>query len=192
MSKILAVLVLLLVSASDEVVKNFNSLNADKWEVISGEWKEQDNVLKGSSGSGDGFIFIKDKTYKNFTLECNIKVENREGSIAFRVVDKNNMYILVFNPKVSKDAQGSVLLIRRIKGKETYFAGAELYVKSNCWIKLKLIVEGKTIRVYANDKFILSVDDENLSEGKVGLRVFGDFLSGCDAYFYDFSVKASN
>ena len=163
-------------------------LNLNKWEKISGDWVVLNDTLKGSTSSGDGLIFLKDKVFKDFILECKISVESREGSIAFRILDKNNMYILVFNPKVNKDAQGSLLLIRRIKGKETYFAGLEQYVPLRTWIKIKLVVEGKKINVYSNDNFVLSVEDENFSEGKVGMRVFGDILSPCTAYYKDFSI----
>ena len=190
MDKLLIIMGILLVAVSAEFVDKFDSLDKEKWEIVSGEWRVKDGVLKGSSGGGDGLIFVKDKVYKNFILECKIKVENREGSIAFGAQDKKNLYIMVFNPKIGKDAQGSVLLIRRVKGKETYFAGAEQYVKSNEWIKIKLVVENKKIDIYANDRFVLSVDDENIAEGKAGFRIFGDFLSGCDAYFDDFSIKS--
>ena len=169
---------------------DFKTFNQTKWQKVSGDWAQEGETLKGSSGGGDGLLFFGTKNFKNFTVECKIKVAHREGSLVFRALDKDNLYILVFNPKTAADAQGSILLIRRVKGKETYFGGAEVYVPLNEWTKIKVISEGKKIDVYMDGRFILSVDDDNLPfEGKVGLRVFGDFFSGCDANFDDFSVK---
>ncbi|MFH1824593.1 MAG: family 16 glycoside hydrolase [Candidatus Firestonebacteria bacterium] len=187
--KLLLLCVSLLLGETFEFVENFNALDFDKWEKISGDWVAINDTLKGSVSGGDGLLFLKDKVFKDFILECKINVENREGSIAFRTLDKNNSYILVFSPKINKDIQGSLLLIKRIKGRETYFAGAEQYVPLKTWIKIKIITEGKKIDIYSNDNFVLSVEDENLSEGKVGLRIFGDFLSPSIAYYKDFSIK---
>lgn len=183
------IMFLLICGAGLEVTEDFNSGDLNKWEIISGNWLIQNNTLRGTSSSGDGVIFLKSKIYENFILECKIKVENREGSLAFRALDKDNLYILVFNPKVSPDSQGSILLIRKVKGKETYFAGAEQYVVPNCWVNIKLIVEGEKINVYVNNRFVLSVDDENFKRGKVGMRIFGDIFTSCNTYYDDFSVK---
>jgi hypothetical protein len=122
-------------------------------------------------------------------MECRVRVENREGSLVFRAFDKNNLYLLVLNPKVNEEAQGSILLIRRIKGKETYFAGSEQYFRTKESVKLKVVCEGNKIDIYLNDKFTLSVEDDNLSSGYAGLRVFGDFFNSCSAYFKEFSIK---
>lgn len=170
---------------SDDFSKGFLS-----WEIVSGDWKAENGMIKGSSGGGEGLLLLKDKLFANFTLECRIKVENREGSLAFRVKDKDNLYLLVFNPKISDESQGSVLLIRRLNGKETYFAGSEQYVWRNEWVKLKISAVKEKLEVYVNGKMTVSVDDKNLKEGRAGLRVFGDFFNGCDAYFDDFSIKA--
>ncbi|OGF48701.1 MAG: hypothetical protein A2231_09555 [Candidatus Firestonebacteria bacterium RIFOXYA2_FULL_40_8] len=145
--------------------------------------------VQGASGGGDGIILYKGRAFTNFVMECKVRVENREGSLAFRVIDKNNLYILVLNPKTSDEAQGSILLIRRIKGKETYFAGCEQYFRVKEQVKMKVICEGKKIDIYINDKFSLSVEDGNISSGFVGFRLFGDFFNGSNAYFKEFSVK---
>ena len=159
------------------------------WEVLSGNWKVVDGGINGNSGGGDGLILFKGPFLKNFTLECKISVENREGSLAFRVSDKNNMYLLVLSPKTDEESQGSILLIRRVKGKETYFAGAEQYFKIKEFVKIKIVCDGNKIDAYVNDKFAVSVEDANLPSGLAGLRVYGDFFNGAAASFKDFSVK---
>jgi len=169
------------VGGSDAVLKN--------WQIECGNWKLTEEGLNGTSGGGDGLIFYKNQQFRNFVMECNVRVENREGSLVFRASDKQNLYLLVFNPKTDKDSQGSVLVVRRVNGKETYFAGTELKIPRKEWIKLKVVCEDSNIQIYVNDKFTLSVDDENLKTGAVGLRVYGDFLNGCNASFKDFSVK---
>ena len=168
--------------------EDFSTLDRSKWSVISGDWSVKNGMLKGSTGGGDGLLFYTERAYRDFILECRINVENREGSLVFRAKDKNNLYILVFNPKFSKDSQGSFLVIRRIGGKDTYFAGLELYKKNNEWIKAKIEARGKIIKIYADDNLVISVEDDNFSAGLVGLRIFGDILNGCDAYFDDFKV----
>lgn len=160
------------------------------WEVVSGDWKLSGDGLSGNSGSGDGLLFFKKRTFTNFVMECKVRVENREGSLVFRAADKQNLYILVFNPKFNPGDQGSILLIRRVKGKETYFAGSEQYIKAKEWLTLKVVCEDKRIDVYVNGKLTVSVEDPNHETGFVGLRVFGDFFNGCNAQFKDFSVKA--
>ncbi|MCX5776720.1 MAG: DUF1080 domain-containing protein [Candidatus Firestonebacteria bacterium] len=168
---------------------NFSSQELKNWEKISGNWEVKGNTLQGTSGGGDGLLFYKGVIFKNFTMECSVKVENREGSLFFRAVDRENFYLLVFNPKVA-NVQGSVLLLRRLKGRETYFAGCEQQVKTKEWVKLKVVCEGKRIDIYLNDKFTISAEDENLESGYAGLRVFGDIFNGCNAYFKDFLIKS--
>ena len=118
-------------------------------------------------------------------------MESREGSLVFRAVDRQNLYILVFNPKVNPEDQGSILLIRRVKGRETYFAGSEQYIRLKEWVTLKVACEGKKIEIYVNGNLTVSVEDPNFESGFVGLRVFGDFFYGCNAGFKDFLVKAA-
>ncbi|MFH1074326.1 MAG: family 16 glycoside hydrolase [Candidatus Firestonebacteria bacterium] len=172
-----------------EYKDNFTSKDLCNWEVLSGNWNTVAGELHGTSGGGDGLIFYKGSTFKNFELECKMRVENREGSLVFRASDKNNLYILVLSPKVNEESQGSLMLIRRIKGKETYFAGSEQYFRVKEPVKLKVICEGKKIDVYVNENLRLSVEDDNLSAGYTGLRVFGDFFNSAGAYFKEFSVK---
>ncbi|GEM_PF-2715964 len=161
------------------------------WEVVSGNWTQNDGFLQGNSSGGDGLLFYKKRTFANFVLECKVKVVNREGSLVFRAADKQNLYILVFNPKVNPEDQGSVLLIRRVRGRETYFAGSEQYIGSNEWLTLKVSCEDRRIEVYVNNKLTVSVEDASHGSGFVGLRVFGDIFNGCNAQFKDFSIRTS-
>ncbi|OGF47532.1 MAG: hypothetical protein A2452_02435 [Candidatus Firestonebacteria bacterium RIFOXYC2_FULL_39_67] len=185
----LAIVLFIVLSPVTDNKDSLLTKDLNNWNIISGNWSIVDNEIHGISGGGDGLIFFKKSIFKNFVMECKINVVNREGSLVFRAADKNNLYILVFNPKVNEESQGSILLIRRLKGKETYFAGSEQYFRIKESVKLKIICEGKKIDIYVNDKFTLSVEDNNLAFGFTGLRVFGDFFNSCSAYFKEFSVK---
>jgi hypothetical protein len=176
-------------TAGIDITDNFDLLDKTVWQEVSGRWTVEEGRLKGESGYGDGLIFIKDRIYSDFVMEADISVYNREGSFAFRALDTNNMYLLVFNPKTNKESQGSILLIRRVNGKESYFAGAEQYVYIKEKINLKVETEGANIEIYVNGKLRISVEDTNFTSGKAGFRVYGDFLNSCKAYFDNFSIK---
>jgi len=185
----LMVALLIGLSPAVEFKEDFSGKQLLSWETLSGSWKTQGGELLGSSSGGDGLIFFKGGVLKNFSLECKIKVENREGSLVFRALDRNNLYLLVLNPKIGEEAQGSVLLLRRVNGKETYFAGCEQYFPKNEQVKLKVVCEGSKIDVYVNDKFTLSAEDKTFTSGFTGFRVFGDIFNGARASFQEFSVR---
>jgi len=178
-------------AAAGEFRESFTELDSAKWSRISGgTWEIKNGELEGKSSGGDGLLFYEGGTFTDFTLECSLKVVSREGSLVFRAKDKENLYLLVFSPKEKKDSQGSLLLLRREKGKETYFAGVEVQSKPGDLIKIKISVRGRVIDVYAANKLCLSVEDATFSKGKVGLRVYGDFFNSAEAYFDDFGIKS--
>jgi hypothetical protein len=79
------------------------------WSAFAGDindWHWAGGNIKAHKDYGDGLL-LSGKDYGDFTMSVVASVNNREASMAFRMQDKNNGYILVFCPAGTHWTQGN-------------------------------------------------------------------------------------
>lgn len=158
------------------------------WSVLDGDhgqWNWADGRINAHSTSFET-ILASHETYRDFSLSAIASTTNREASLAFRLQDADNGYIIVFGPNGTPRADaGHLALVKKISGKETTLASYHGRVFSSIGQSAKVAVtaQGSLIEVRLNDVRILRITDTTFSTGRIGLRIFGDGDSPCDSTF---------
>ena len=159
-----------------------------EWSVISGDngqWVFADGQIEAHSITGDS-ILVSSEKYGDVTFSATAKTSNREASLAFRMQDAANGYILNFTPVGSPgEPNGFVRLRKRIGNDETTLAtyqGPRL-VATGKSAKIKVVAKGSSIQVFLNGADVLRAHDTTFTNGCIGLRVYGWADSPCDATF---------
>ena len=152
-----------------------------------GQWYWADNKINASSTSGDSILASR-KIYRDVTLSAVLYTTNREASLALRVRNGNNSYIIQFVPNETPWAGangGRIAIARRRSGRETIlsaYRGPGLPFAGEP-VKLTATVKGPWIGVYLNGVLLLQTTDRTFPAGRIGLRIFGDPDQPCDATF---------
>ena len=159
-----------------------------EWSAISGDngqWVFADGQIETHSITGDSILASSEK-YGDVTFSAFAKTTNREASLAFRMQDAANGYILNFTPVGSPgEPNGFVRLRKRIGNDETTLAvyqGPRLAATGKS-AKIKVVAKGSLIQVFLNGANVLRAHDTNFTTGYIGLRVYGWEDSPCDATF---------
>jgi RNA polymerase sigma factor (sigma-70 family) len=163
-----------------------------EWSVISGnegQWSWSGGKIEAHTIDGDS-ILASSKKYGDVTFSATVGTPNREASLAFRMQDADNGYILNFTPVGSPgEPNGFVRLRKRIGNDETTLAtyqGPRL-VATGKSAKIKVVAKGSSIQVFLNGANVLRMHDTTFTNGYIGLRVYGWADFPCDATFADVS-----
>lgn len=175
-----------------------NTLHAmrTEWAALSGDsnaWVWQGDKLTAHSTGFDA-IFASSETYRDVTLSAYCFTTNREASLAFRMQDAQNGYLVIFGPAGTPhpyNPNGKIILVRRVNGADVELAIYQGYVFSTLGFAAKLAVtaKGPWIEVRLNDVVVLHAKDSTFAEGRIGLRIFGDGEYPCDAVFSRVTVR---
>jgi len=167
--------------------KTMRTIQAE-WSAISGDngqWSWAGGKIEGHSVTGDS-IFGSSKKYDDVTFCATARTLNREASLAFRMQDATNGYILNFTPVGSPgEPNGFVRLRRRIGNDETTLAiyqGPRLAATGKS-ANIKIVAKGSFIQVFLNGANVLRAHDTNFTSGSIGFRVYGWADAPCDATF---------
>jgi len=159
-----------------------------EWSAISGDsgqWVFADGQIEAHTINGDS-ILASSKKYGDVNFTAVAKTTNREASLAFRMQDAANGYILNFTPVGSPgEPSGFVRLRKRIGNDETTLAvyqGPRLAAAGKS-AKIKVVAKGSSIQVFLNGANVLRVSDASFSTGYIGFRVYGWADFPCDATF---------
>ena len=159
-----------------------------EWSAISGndgQWSWSGGKIEAHTVDGDS-IFASSKKYGDVTFSAVASTFNREASLAFRMQDAANGYILNFVPVGSPgEPNGFVRLRRRIGNDETTLAtyqGPRL-VATGKSAKIKVVAKGSSIQVFLNGANVLRAHDTTFTNGCIGFRVYGWGDAPCDATF---------
>lgn len=159
-----------------------------EWSAISGDngqWVFADGQIEAHTINGDS-ILASTKKYGDVTFSAIAKTTNREASLAFRMQDAANGYILNFTPVGSPgEPNGFVRLRKRVDNNETTVAtyqGPRLAATGQS-AKIKVVARGSSIQVFLNGANVLRMHDTTFTNGCIGLRVYGWGDSPCDATF---------
>lgn len=158
------------------------------WTVIngdSGQWHWANGKINAHSTTGET-ILASGKDYRDVTLSAFASTTNRGASLAFRLQDASNGYFLIFVPaSVPRDDAGRIFLVKRTGGNEVTLVSYQGRVFSTIGSSAKISVKarGPEIEIHLKDARILRVKDSTFHIGLIGLRIFGDPDSPCDATF---------
>ena len=158
------------------------------WTVINGDreqWNWVDGKIHAHSTTGET-ILASGRDYGDVTLSATASTTNREASLAFRLQDARNGYLVIFAPAgTPREDGGCVLLIKKTDGNEITLAAYRGRVFSSLGQSAKIAVtaRGSLIEVRLKDVRVLRVKDTTFTAGLIGLRIFGDPDSPCDATY---------
>jgi hypothetical protein len=159
-----------------------------EWLAISGDngqWVFADGQIEAHTINGDSILASSEK-YGDVTFSATAKTTNREASLAFRMQDAANGYILNFTPVGSPgEPNGFVRLRKRVGNDETTLAvyqGPRLAATGKS-AKIKVVAKGSLIQVFLNGANVLRAHDTTFTTGSIGFRVYGWGDFPCDATF---------
>jgi positive regulator of sigma E activity len=154
--------------------------NKDQWGFVSGK-------IHAHSEDGEG-ILASEKQFGDVTYSATVSTTNREASLAVRMQDAGNGYIILFAPARTPcpwNTTGFIAVVKKVSGTETTLASNN---KRNLFAtgqtaRIKVIARGPVIEVQLNGTRVLRVNDSTYSVGRIGLRIFGTSDYPCDSTF---------
>src|ERR1039457_1261061 len=169
------------------VGKPMRTIQSD-WSTISGDsgqWVFADGQIEAHTTTGDSILASSEK-YGDVTFSATAKTTNREASLAFRMQDAANGYILYFTPVGSPgEPNGFVRLRKRVGNDETTLAVYQepRLAATGKPAKIKVVLKGSSIQVFLNGANVLRAHDTTFTTGSIGFRVYGWGDFPCDATF---------
>jgi len=191
---LIASVIIVVTSASAGTWKiDFENGNLDDWEIIKAEelrkvnpawgdlgvileekaWSFENGILVGNNMGGADFIAIGDTSWKDYSVQTNIKVleaiavAQHGASIYLRFDDINHLYgagiVPLFIPRV---------VVLAYPKRASPWITLLLPVKLNTWYRLKMVVKDTHFEVYLDDALIGAFDDDTVASGRVGLAIF--------------------
>ena len=92
------------------------------------------------------------------------------GGPVWRYQDANNYYIARVNP-----LENNYRVYKVVDGVRTELASADMKIPSGQWLKIHIVHRGNHIECHLNDKLLLNVADDGISEaGQIGLWTKAD------------------
>ena len=158
------------------------------WSVIIGDragWNWADGKINAHSSTFES-ILASSKTYRDVTLSAIASSTNREASLAIRLQDANNGYFVIFAPaSTTRDDAGHIRLVKMTDGYEATLASyrGHLFPTAGQPAKITVTAREAVMEIQLNDVRVLRVMDTTFAAGFIGLRVFGDPDSPCNATF---------
>jgi len=159
------------------------------WSVICGDvdqWSWANGKIHAHSTTRES-ILASTRVYSDFTLSAIACTTNREASFVFRLQDAGNGYLVIFAPcdRPRDEGKGFVWLLRKTAGEEAMLGAysGRIFSSLGQTAKIAVTARGPWMKVYLNDVEILRRKDTNYAAGFIGLRIFGDPESPCDATF---------
>lgn len=161
-----------------------------EWSVLDGgkdQWSFAGGKIQAHSTGGES-ILASEQSYRDVRYSATVSTTNREATLAIRVQDAGNGYLILFAPPrtpVPWNRNGVVSIIKKIAGNEITLASysrRDLFTIGQT-ARLKVIARGPSIEVRLNGSKILQVNDATFASGRIGLRIFGDPNYPCDGTF---------
>jgi hypothetical protein len=147
------------------------------------------NVLAQTSADPTDYRFplatADDTHYQDLALSVKFKTisgkVDQGAGLVFRVIDKDNYYIVRANAD-----ENNYRLYHVIKGRRVQFAGANFKVTSNAWHEIKVEARGNQFKCFYDGKLKFTAKDDTFKEaGKIGLWTKADSV----VHFDDLTVE---
>ena len=158
-----------------------------EWSTLDGnksQWSFENGEITGHSTTGDSILASR-KAYGDVTFSATVQTDNREASLAIRMRDGGNGYIVAFVPTGTPvtGKNGYVCLKKRTGGKGEDLMFYRKMDSVGQTANLKVIAHGSSIDVWLNETKILHDNDSTFSSGKIGFRIVGGPDLPCDGVF---------
>jgi hypothetical protein len=172
-------------SISQALLWDFNDGDQEAdWEVISGVCGIEDNAYKVSNPAAEALVIAGESDWTNYTISCKARLTQPDGfnnvAIAFRASDDGSSEYMFMLEGSRQQAEWW----KKIAGAYTEIQVDPLEIDLEGWFSVKVEVVGDTFEGYYEDEFISSIEDDELSKGKVGVRIYG-----CTSHVDDFDVN---
>jgi hypothetical protein len=124
-------------------------------------------------------------TFEHHDISAVLGTTNREASLAFRMQDGDNGYIVCFSPDDIPVSDPHLSLIRRLGGEEKTLAiyRGQVFKTLGRSAKITVVATGPWMEVRLNDAKVFCVKDAEFASGFLGLRIYGWGDFPCDATY---------
>lgn len=176
-----------------DTVFNFDQLRSgtlpDGWMNVSGNYivkQYMNNKVLAQMAENRGMDFnvtvYKGAILKNVEISVDIMAidgkEDQGGGLVWRYTDRNNYYVVRFNP-----LEDNFRLYKVLKGKRIQLVSAGVTVPKGSWFNVKVVMKDTEITCYLNGKKLIAVSDDTFTEaGKSGCWTKADAVSDFDNF----------
>jgi hypothetical protein len=145
-----------------------------KWQVRpEADAPSRPNVLCQSGVAEYPALCFSGKVFTDAVISVRFKLlagsEDRAAGIIFRILDKDNYYVLRANA-----LEDNVNIYKYVDGRRFEIQESSVKVPSGRWQQLRVEVRGDTIRGFLNGKLVVETRDATFKAGKVGLWTKAD------------------
>jgi serine/threonine protein kinase len=157
------------------------------WIAIGGTWiGPNDGVVHGETAAFEG-LYLYRQTYTDFTFTTEAQAVDREASVAFRMQDANNGYVVIMIPTGAIGGNPGIYLAKRVQGVYSFLASTQQHLPAvGQWASISIQVLGMRMQVSVNGTVVLDVADTavpHFTQGRIGFRIYGDTAAPCHANF---------
>ena len=165
------------------------------WTAIGGHWSgPEGGVVRGEIEQSDG-LYLYRETYRDFTVAAEVQAEDREASLALRMQDERNGYLVIVVPEGARGANPGIYLAKRQHGEHSFLASSQQQLPTiGEWAGISVRAIGARIEVSVNGTRVIDVSDTSatsFTSGKLGFRIYGDASGGCHANFRDIQLPST-
>ena len=149
------------------------SSGKDKWTDVAGVWNVSNDVISHPFTDPCCQFTTAGDNWTDFTASADMKFSGDIGKkgysaagLAFRVIDPYNLYLA--DLQISGTTR--LVLLRKIKGTYEEIASSPIELRPNQWYHVKVSVKDSKIDVYVNNMLAVSIIDDSIKAGKIGLK----------------------
>ena len=158
------------------------------WKIVEDKTAPGGPLVLAQTSKSPGSVFnlcvAEEGKYKDVDISIALKPiagdRDRGGGIIWRVKDKDNFYIVRFNP-----LEQNFWVYKTVAGQRISFKRIEAKGESGTWHTIRVVHKGDKMQCYFNGKMLLEQTDNTFTEaGMVGVWSKADAQS----YFADVKV----
>ena len=180
-------------TAQQQTIFDFDHENtgniAKDWTNVSGKWvidQYGKNRVLAQTAQNKGMDFnvavYDGAVLQDVELSVDILAvsgeEDQGGGLVWRYQDKDNYYIVRFNP-----LESNYRLYKVEKGKRTQLASAKASTLEGKWFTVKVVMNGDEISCFLGEQELLKETDDTFTEaGKTGFWTKADAVSDFDNF----------
>ena len=164
-----------------------------EWSVLSGDrdqWDWAGGKIIAHSITGET-VLASSKEYRDVTVSAVVSTTNREASLAIHFQDADNGYIIIFTPDGLTNWPAHIDIVKKVSNRESTIASyhGRVFSSLGCSAKVTVAAKGPWLEARLNGVPVLRTKDTTFTSGFIGLRIFGDPDSPCDATFSNLTIK---
>jgi 3-keto-disaccharide hydrolase len=157
----------------------------DLWQLYNREAREApDGGVELNKAPNDGLMILKSKIFGDMVIELKVKGENKQGEsfvgIAFNVQDEKRYESIYFRPFNFLNKERETHSVQYVSMPEygwdklrnnfpdKYENRIQPPPEPNGWFSTKIVISGKSIKVFVNDATTPSLEVESLAASRAG------------------------